>query len=158
MADFREAADRIIDTTSYTPHELRRVVEAHCRHENQLGITLVSFGYKYGVPPDADLVVDVRFLANPYFVSELRHLSGLEQQIADYIFRHSGADEFVQRYVSLLEYLIPCYQQEGKRYLTIGVGCTGGRHRAIAVVERISQELAERGIQTVTRHRDIGRA
>ncbi len=157
-ADFREAADRIIDTTSYTPHELRRVVEDYCRHQNELGITLVSFGYKYGVPPDADLLVDVRFLANPYFVNDLRSLSGLDQPVYDYIFQHSDAEEFVKKYLSLLEYLLPRYQQEGKRYLTIGIGCTGGRHRAIAVAERLSKELQGRGVSIALRHRDINRS
>jgi RNase adapter protein RapZ len=157
LSGLREAATRVIDTTSYTPHGLRQVVEEYCQHHNHLEITLVSFGYKYGVPHDADLVVDVRFLANPYFVRDLRPLTGLEKSVADYVFQSQDAEEFVHRYLHLLEYLIPKYQEEGKRYLTIGIGCTGGRHRSIALTMRIKSELEARGFSLTVRHRDINR-
>ena len=157
LADFREAATRIIDTTSFTPHELRRVVEDSCQHRNKLEVTLVSFGYKYGLPNDADLLVDVRFLANPYFVKELRRGTGLDQEVANYIFQYPEADEFVARYLSLIEYLVPKYQEEGKRYLTIGIGCTGGRHRSVAVTSRLKDGLQALGIHAIVRHRDVQR-
>jgi RNase adapter protein RapZ len=157
LSNVREAATRVIDTTSYTPHGLRQVVEEYCQHHNHLEITLVSFGYKYGLPHDADLVVDVRFLANPYFVRALRPLTGLEKSVADYVFQSQDAEEFVCRYLHLLEYLIPKYQEEGKHYLTIGIGCTGGRHRSIALTMRIKSELEARGFYLTVRHRDINR-
>lgn len=157
LGDFREAATRIIDTTGYSPHELRRVVEDYCKHQNRLEVTVMSFGYKYGIPHDADLVVDVRFLANPYFVKELRALTGMDKPVADYIFQIKLAEEFLTRYLDLLEFLIPRYREEGKSYLTVAVGCTGGRHRSVALSIRIQQELMRRDIKAKVRHRDIER-
>ena len=157
LAGFRETATKIIDTTNFSPHDLRRVVEDFCGHRNQLEVTVISFGYKYGIPQDADLLVDVRFLCNPHFVKELRPLTGVDQRVVDYVFSAELSEEFVQRYVSLLDFLIPNYREEGKTYLTVAVGCTGGRHRSVALANRIRQELVQRGIPAKARHRDIAR-
>jgi UPF0042 nucleotide-binding protein len=157
LSDFRGAANRIIDTSSFTPHDLRRVVEGFFRHETALEVIVHSFGFKYGVPYDADLMIDVRFLPNPHFVGHLREQTGFEQGVQDFVFQNLEAEEFLKRYLSLLEYLLPRYQKEGKRYLSIAVGCTGGRHRSVAIALRLADELRQLGHQVNVRHRDVQR-
>lgn len=155
LSDFRGVANRIIDTTSFSPHDLRRVVEGFFRHESKLEITVSSFGFKFGVPHDVDLLIDVRFLANPHFVPGMRESTGFDESVQNFIFKSPDAQEFFSRYLSLLEFLLPRYQQEGKRYLSIAVGCTGGRHRSVAIALRLASELEAKGYSVSTRHRDI---
>ncbi len=157
LADLRVAADRIIDTSNYSPHELRRRIEDDARHTNSLKLHILSFGFKYGVPHDIDLLIDVRFLPNPHFVEELRPLRGVDKKIQDYVFTGSDADEFLSKYMALLEFLIPKYQEEGKRYLTLAIGCTGGKHRSVALGERFSEILQSKKLDISLTHRDIER-
>jgi RNase adapter protein RapZ len=120
-------------------------------------VFLVSFGYKFGLPADADMVLDVRCLPNPFFVDELRPLSGLDAPVVGYLLESSETRGFLERSKILLDYLLPLYEKEGKSYFTLAVGCTGGRHRSVAVVERFGTELRDRGYRVQTRHRDIDR-
>ncbi len=117
----------------------------------------MSFGYKYGLPVDADHVVDCRFLPNPHWVPELRPFTGTSEEVAGYVFDQPGAKEFLERYADLLHLVAAGYRREGKRYVTIAVGCTGGKHRSVAVSERLAKVLAAEGIETVVVHRDMGR-
>lgn len=157
LADLRENASRIIDTSGFTPHDLRRAMEEIFGHERRLSVEIVSFGFKYGVPHDADLVVDVRFLPNPHFVDELSAKTGEEEDVQDYVFGTGEGREFLSRYSDLLCFLIPRYQLEGKRYLTVAVGCTGGRHRSVAVALALAERLKDLDLDLTLRHRDIGR-
>ena len=116
---------------------------------------MVSFGFKNGPPVDADLLFDVRFLANPYFVAEFKEHSGLKQSVAEYVLENPVAREFIDRLISLLIFLIPQYEKEGKAYLTIGIGCTGGRHRSVAVAERLTKILRRDGRSVSINHRDL---
>ena len=129
-----------IDTSELSPHQLRDFIRS--RYESSspnLRVSVVSFGYKYGILLDADLVFDVRFLKNPYFVPELSKLTGLDKAVSNYVFSDPDAEKFLDRTCELIDFLIPRYQQEGKRYLTIGIGCTGGQHRSVAIAEAIYQ-------------------
>ena len=157
LTPFRGAATRIVDTTSYSPHDLRRVVEALFLHETSLEVSVFSFGFKYGVPYDADLVIDVRFLPNPHFTPELRPKTGLDAEVRDFVLDSPEAAEFLSRYLELMTFLLPKYRHEGKRYLNVAIGCTGGKHRSVAIAERLSRDLLGLGFQVTTRHRDIGR-
>jgi UPF0042 nucleotide-binding protein len=120
-------------------------------------ITLLSFGFKYGMPTDADLVVDMRFLSNPFFVPELKALNGLTKEVRDFVLETVQARTFLKKYLNLLDYLIPLYTLEGKAYLTIAVGCTGGRHRSVAIAENIFEHLSQRGFEPGIIHRDLDR-
>jgi len=120
-------------------------------------IVVESFGFKFGLPTDADLVLDVRFLPNPHFVSELRPKSGKEISVREYVYKSGEAEELVSRYYSLLEFLIPKYLKEGKRYLTIALGCTGGKHRSVAIAEEMGNRLQAIGQKVTIRHRDLGK-
>ena len=157
LSEFRGAASRIIDTSSFSPHDLRRVVEGFFRHETALEVVLSSFGFKYGTPYDADLMMDVRFLPNPHFVPSLKPKTGFDQGVQKFVYESAETEEFLKKYLSLLEFLLPRYQQEGKRYLNIGIGCTGGRHRSVALALRIGEELERKGYKVAIRHRDIER-
>lgn len=117
----------------------------------------MSFGYKYGLPVDADLVVDCRFLPNPHWVPELRPFTGLNEEVSAYVFNQPGAKEFLNQYSELLQIIATGYRREGKRYVTIAVGCTGGKHRSVAMSEKLAARLASEGIETVLVHRDMGR-
>jgi RNase adapter protein RapZ len=160
LAHLREGADRILDTSGLTVHELRqRLVERYgtdTRGEG-LTVTLVSFGFKHSIPYDADLVFDVRFLPNPHFVDRLRALDGREPAVADYIFAQPETRELMERLRDLIRFLLPLYRREGKSYLTVAVGCTGGRHRSIAIVEALREDLERQGLTPLIRHRDLGR-
>ncbi len=159
LSGLRKDADRVIDTTHYNLHKLKSVIAGIVKKNTALDtmvINILSFGYKYGVPQGADLVVDVRFLQNPYFVNELKEFSGLNADISQYVLNNTPAQTFLEKYFSLIDYLVPQYKIEGKRYLTIAVGCTGGRHRSVAVAMRIVQHfeaLKEKNISVT--HRDI---
>lgn len=155
----REVADRILDTSALTVHELRAALRELVERPEAgtMTISLVSFGYKYGLPSDADLALDCRFLPNPFFVEELRHLIGTDPPVAEYVLKREETQAFLARVADLLEYTLPRYQREGKSYLTIAFGCTGGRHRSIVLVEEMRRRLAERGHRVLVRHRDAER-
>lgn len=160
MESLRGEADLILDTSTLTPHELRdRVREAFVktRPEEGLAVALVSFGYKFGVPRDADLVLDVRFLPNPHWIDELRPLPGTEPRVRKYVIGQHAYGEFMKRLRSLLEFVVPGYVSEGKSYLTIAVGCTGGRHRSVVVAEALEDWFAKREIPVTVEHRDLDR-
>jgi UPF0042 nucleotide-binding protein len=156
----RERATRIIDTTTTTVHELREVVTATvmgAQGGNRMTVALVSFGYKYGHPVGLDLILDVRFIPNPFFVSELRQLTGIDAPVHEYVMRYLESRRFVDEVARLLEFLIPLYQREGKSYLTIGLGCTGGRHRSPVLARELKERLAQMGLATQVRDHDIER-
>jgi RNase adapter protein RapZ len=152
----RELADVIIDTSEYSIHQVKALVMDRFRSHPRgaLNVNLVSFGYKHGVPLEADLVFDVRFLPNPYFVSGLRSLTGQDRRVIKYLRSVPETLEFVQRVKDFLQYLIPFYVREGKSYLTIAIGCTGGRHRSVFVVEELARLLKLRTASIRIRHRD----
>jgi UPF0042 nucleotide-binding protein len=160
LSDARERADVVIDTSDLTVWELRRritetLIEADARP--RLQVQFVSFGYKHGVPREADLLFDVRFLQNPHYVPGLRALTGLDAPVAEFVAAAPGMDEFRVRLEGLLDFLLPAYGEEGKTGLVIGIGCTGGRHRSVAIAEMLAARYAERGFDTTTAHRHIGR-
>jgi UPF0042 nucleotide-binding protein len=159
LSGLRMLADEIIDTSNLSIHQLRNMISDLFRSAGQrkMHIILTSFGYKYGVPADADLVIDVRFLPNPYFISELRDLSGNDAAVSDYVMNNETAGKFRDKFFDLVTFLTPLYEQEGKSYLTICVGCTGGRHRSIAVVNRLHAFLSEKNYPVRVIHRDLGK-
>jgi UPF0042 nucleotide-binding protein len=156
----RSRADVVIDTSDLSVHDLARQVRdvvAGEAGDRRIRITTVSFGFKYGLPLDADHVVDVRFLSNPYWVTELRHLNGKDEPVRDYVLGLPGAEEFVERYVAAIEPVLQGYLTEQKPYVTIAVGCTGGKHRSVAISEAIAARLRAGGQSVRTVHRDLGR-
>lgn len=158
LEGLKEFADKIIDTSVLTVHQLKDVVTQHaCRlvKTERMRISVLSFGYKYGVPLDADLMIDVRFIRNPFFVPELKTLDGRDERVAHFVLKQAETRGFLKRYLSLLEYLIPAYEMEGKSYLTIAVGCTGGRHRAVTVAEELFSWLKGLRKDVALTHRDI---
>jgi UPF0042 nucleotide-binding protein len=159
LADIRERADNVIDTSELNVHDLAREVRSTVAGdaEDVLRINVVSFGFKYGIPLDADHVVDMRFLANPYWITELRHLTGRDAPVRDYVLGLPGAVTFIERYVDALEPVLAGYLNEEKRYVTIAVGCTGGKHRSVAVSEAIASRLRERGHLVAVSARDLGK-
>jgi len=159
LAPVRRRADVVLDTSDLAPQELARAVRALARgtDEDAMRISIVSFGFKYGVPLDADHVVDVRFLSNPYWVSELRHLSGRDQPVRDYVLGLPGALTFVDRYVAALEPAIDGYLREDKHYVTIAVGCTGGKHRSVAIADALATRLRQKGQRVTVTARDLGK-
>jgi RNase adapter protein RapZ len=160
LGSVRESADIVIDTTDLNVHDLRRrVMELFdaTAGRDSTQITVMSFGYKHGVPPDVDLVLDCRFLPNPHWVEELRPMTGLDPEIQSYVASFDLSDEFMDRIEGLLDLLLPAYNDEGKSVLTIAFGCTGGRHRSVAMAERLAQWFRERGAEPRLRHRDVGK-
>jgi len=160
LAEMRERADRVIDTSALTVHELREVITTAvlgAASAAAMTIALVSFGYKYGIPVGMDLVLDVRFLPNPFFVPELRPLDGMDERVHAYVMDQPEARRFVDEIVRLLGFLLPLYRREGKSYLTIGLGCTGGRHRSPTLATELAQRLAREGVAVQVRHNDIAR-
>jgi RNase adapter protein RapZ len=155
----RDRADVTIDTSDLSVHDLARTVRDIVAGETakDLRITVVSFGFKYGIPLDADHVADARFLSNPYWVTELRHLTGKDAPVRDYVLGLPGATDFVERYLDTLEPILPGYVQEQKPYVTIAIGCTGGKHRSVALTEALAAGLRSRGHSAITVHRDLGR-
>ncbi len=160
MAPIRRIADVIIDTTKFTVHDLRQVILDRFQNPGSrpLLVSVVSFGFRYGIPADADLVFDVRFLPNPHFVPRLRPFSGKDARVARYIRSFPQTSEFLRRIESLLAYLIPHYIREGKSYLTVAIGCTGGRHRSVALAEVIRRSLRKRGYAAKVVHRDLDKS
>lgn len=159
LAGLRGMADDVIDTTNLSVHDLSRRIRELVASESDLAlrVTVMSFGFKYGIPVDADHVLDVRFIPNPYWVTELRHLTGKDAPVAEYVFRQEGAADFVDGYADLLAPALPHYVDELKPNVTIAVGCTGGKHRSVASAERIGARLRARGLGVVVQHRDLGR-
>ena len=157
----RDLADEIVDTSDMTVHELRQFFMSLSRDRSRarLVITLLSFGYKHGVPVDADLVFDVRCLPNPHFVPALKRRTGRDRAVAQFLERDASARAFMDRLQDYVRYVVPFYIAEGKSYLTIAIGCTGGRHRSVMIAERLRKALADVGVARVrVRHRDIGHA
>ncbi|WP_232796956.1 RNase adapter RapZ [Blastococcus atacamensis] len=153
-------ADLWVDTSDLNVHQLRATLENAFAREGRtppLTATVMSFGFKYGLPLDADLVVDARFLPNPHWIPELRAHTGRDPDVRDYVLGQPGADEFLDRYIEVLRLLVPGYRREGKRYLTLAVGCTGGKHRSVAIAEEFARRLSAEGVAAVARHRDLGR-
>ncbi|MGN6252724.1 MAG: RNase adapter RapZ [Marmoricola sp.] len=159
LSPLRGDAQLVIDTTSLSPTELRsRIAEAFGNPASvALQITVLSFGFKYGVPVDADLMADMRFLPNPHWVPELRPQTGKDVAVASYVLDQDGAVEFLDRYVPVVETVGAGYVREGKRFMTVAIGCTGGKHRSVAMVEEIARRLREGGVPARTAHRDLGR-
>ncbi|HUL34565.1 MAG TPA: RNase adapter RapZ [Candidatus Eisenbacteria bacterium] len=157
MEPIRKLADVVIDTTQFNVHELRHFVNERFKTESKrpLLISLVSFGYKFGVPTDADLMFDVRFLPNPHFVPKLRQYTGRDIKVRRYIESFPQTGEFLRRMQGLLTYLIPHYIAEGKSYLTIAFGCTGGKHRSVMMAEWLKKALEKKGFSTRVMHRDM---
>jgi RNase adapter protein RapZ len=161
LAGLKGLADRIIDTTAFTVHqlrdELRRILADATGGEAAMRVLLMSFGYKYGVPTDTDIVLDVRFLPNPFFVEELRALDGTDPAVARYVLDRDETQEFLALTTALLDFSLPLYVREGKRYLTVGLGCTGGRHRSVALVHELERRLIGHGYPVRVQHRDVSR-
>jgi UPF0042 nucleotide-binding protein len=152
----------VLDTTNRSVHELRDEIESAFTGDgvggrSDLRATVLSFGYKYGLPVDADLVVDVRFLPNPYWIPELRHLTGQDDEVRDYVMGQSGASDFIDLYTQVLQIIGAGYSRESKRYLTLAVGCTGGKHRSVVMSQQLADRLVAMGIQARVVHRDLGR-
>ena len=160
MRSLKEDADLIIDTSGMSPHDLRdrvREIFAKSPAEGALQVSMVSFGYKHGLPRDADLVFDVRFLPNPYWVEPLRPLPGTDTKVRSYVRSQAGYEEFMRKLRSLLDQVVPGYVTEGKSYLTIAVGCTGGKHRSAVVAEELGEYFRKRGYPVAVEHRDLER-
>ena len=157
LREIRGDADIVLDTASLNVHELRARMQGYFAGESVTGLRLniISFGYKYGLPVDADLVADCRFLPNPHWVPELQALSGLDAPVRDYVLAQKGAPEFLSAYLAVLEVSLAGFEREGKRYVTLAIGCTGGKHRSVAMAEQLAARLAGRDV-TVS-HRDLGR-
>nr|WP_229661732.1 RNase adapter RapZ [Phycicoccus endophyticus] len=159
LRDLRADADVVIDTSGLNVHQLARKLDpiAGASHGPSLRLAVMSFGFKYGVPLDADFVFDMRFLPNPFWVPELRSLTGVDEPVASYVMEQEGAGTFVERVVALMEPVTAGYRREGRRYATIAVGCTGGKHRSVAVAEALSRRLADETVASFVVHRDLGR-
>ena len=158
LLPIRALADVVIDTSDHTVHSLRSWLRARFAPENaevQTELTVLSFGFKYGVPLDADLVLDVRFLPNPHFVPELKEMTGNDQPVVDYLNKSDEVRETIVRFNDLLDYLVPLYQREGKSYVTVAVGCTGGKHRSVATANALGKHLNRRGFHARVMHRDV---
>lgn len=147
LNDLRELADQVIDTTTLTVHDLKRQVQARFAADTSTSpaISVMSFGYRYGVPPQADLVFDVRFLPNPYFVPELRGMNGRNPQVAAYVLERPDTQALIEKVVEFCRFLFPRYQREGKAYLTVALGCTGGKHRSVAIAHELGKRLQNDG-------------
>jgi len=160
LAEMRERANRVIDTTTLTIHELREVVTAAvlgASAGSRMSVSIVSFGYKYGLPVGMDVVLDVRFIPNPFFVPELRPLTGNDPRVREYVMDQPESQRFIDEVGRLLDFLIPLYQREGKSYLTVGLGCTGGRHRSPVLARELMKRLETAGVASTLRDNDIAR-
>lgn len=161
MHPIKQTAHHNIDTSNYNVHELKSKILSliHSKVESYslTRINIVSFGFKYGIPNDADLVMDMRFLANPYFVPELKTLDGESQAVKQFVLSNRETKSFLEKYLNLLDYLIPLYKRENKAYLTFAIGCTGGRHRSVAIARNIFEHLNKKGLKPGLIHRDIDR-
>jgi UPF0042 nucleotide-binding protein len=157
LADLRSMATMVIDTSMYNVHQLQGAIRDLFGQRppgRRMSLTFLSFGYSRGIPQEADLVIDARFLPNPYFVEELKELPGTDGRIRDYLFGFEETHDFVKRFQGLLEYLLPLYEREGKAYLTVAIGCTGGKHRSVTIAQKMGSIFAER-FPVRLRHRDM---
>ena len=161
MADIRSLADHIIDTSEHTVHTLRRLLVERFSPNTEgtpMRVQVLSFGHKYGSPPDMELLFDVRHLPNPFFVPDLRDLSGHDKRVVQYLKTKPEVAETLRRFGDLLDYLLPLYKREGKSYVTVGVGCTGGRHRSVMVANALARRLRRAGFEAQAIHRDVRKA
>jgi UPF0042 nucleotide-binding protein len=160
LSSLRNMADKVIDTSPYNVHQLKDVTQRYflsSSAEKRLVINLTSFGYRYGLPPDADIVIDVRFLPNPYFVENLKHLDGNDQKVEEFVMGWEESRTFLGELFKLFEFLMPLYEKEGKAYLNIALGCTGGKHRSVVMLNRFGTFLSEKSYIVNLNHRDIHR-
>jgi UPF0042 nucleotide-binding protein len=160
LAEIRDLADIVIDTSEHTVHTLRDVIKERFSEKStahEMNVTISSFGFKHGLPRGLDMLFDVRFMPNPHFVPELRPFTGRDPAVSKFLQSHHEVEETINRFVDLLSYLLPKFQREGKSYLNVGVGCTGGRHRSVMVAEALKERLGELGFKTNVVHRDIAK-
>ena len=158
LESIRALADKVIDTSDFNVHQLKREMEQQfCEAPSvrRMTLFLTSFGYKFGIPHDTDIILDARFLPNPYFVAELRYKSGLEKEVEDYVIGNAETRAFLDRLYALLEFTLPLYEREGKSSLTLALGCTGGRHRSVALVEELQKRFGGGSLRIHVKHRDI---
>jgi UPF0042 nucleotide-binding protein len=157
LADLKALADEVLDTTTLNVHELKRLVtrRSGSGEATKLGVTVVSFGFRFGIPTHADLVLDVRFLPNPFFIPELKPHPGTDARVAEFVLSQTDAKAFLERLSDLLQFLIPRYRAEGKSYLTIAIGCTGGKHRSVALAAALADRLSSGGQPIRLWHRDV---
>jgi RNase adapter protein RapZ len=158
LEGIRALADKVIDTSDFSVHQLKREMEQQfCQAQGarRLAVFLTSFGYKFGIPHDTDMILDVRFLPNPYFVNGLRAKSGLDPEVEDYVLKQKETDAFLDRLYGLMEFTLPLFEREGKSSLTLALGCTGGRHRSVVLVEELSKRLGGGQFRIHVKHRDI---
>lgn len=156
LEELKGRASKIIDTSELTPRQLKEeIVELFGGERQQLTVTVVSFGYKYGIPLDADLVIDVRFLPNPYYVPDLRPFTGHDRCVADFVLDSPVTCEFISKFIDLLRFLIPHYLKEGKSHLVIAIGCTGGQHRSVTLANKIGELLQSESLKVIVKHRDV---
>lgn len=161
LSQIRGKADKIIDTTTLSPQELKEKITslyAPDSAEENILITLVAFGFKYGIPLDADLVFDVRFLPNPHYVEHLRPLTGNEEEVKEYVWKWTVTHKFFQKLLDLIQFLVPCYIKEGKPQLVIAIGCTGGKHRSVSIANELEKILKGKNYRVITEYRDITKA
>jgi UPF0042 nucleotide-binding protein len=161
LQGIRDLATRVIDTTDFNVHQLKDEIQRYAQEgviPRQMNVTLLSFGYSFGIPYESDLLLDVRFLPNPYFVETLKRLNGGDPRVAEYVLQWDEAKEFLRRVQEFIQFLLPLYEREGKTQLTIAVGCTGGRHRSMVIVNRLAENLRDsvmsRNVLLYVRHRD----
>ena len=159
LSDLRADADIVVDTSNLNVHELRRSIEASFGDDDHVALraTVMSFGFKYGIPVDADLVADLRFLPNPYWDPKLKDLTGLDAAVNDYVVASDQAQDFLTKYAELINLVEDGYLREGKRFVTIAMGCTGGKHRSVAMAENLTARLVKSGVEVRVVHRDLGR-
>ncbi len=160
LCELKDIADNIIDTSLYNIHQLKDLLQQYYLDplkRDKITINLISFGYRYGLPSDADMALDVRFLPNPYFFKDLKKYNGNDRRVKEYVLKWDDTLHFLDKIYSLLSFLIPRYEKEGKTYLTIAVGCTGGRHRSVVILNKISEYLSEKGYTININHRDMER-
>jgi UPF0042 nucleotide-binding protein len=161
LSALRAMADKIVDTSSFNVHQLKDVIQRHfmtSTTEKRLVINLMSFGFRYGLPPEADIVLDVRFLPNPYFIEELKHLNGQDEKIQEYVMGWEESQTFLRKMLDMMEFLIPLYEKEGKSNLNVALGCTGGKHRSVVMTTRLARYFSGEDYLVNVAHRDIHRA
>jgi UPF0042 nucleotide-binding protein len=158
LKGLRQMAHRIINTTSYNPHQLRKLILAEYTDlspDRRMALHLTSFAYKNGIPPEADLVIDVRFLPNPHFIDELRPFTGNEPRVREFVLKHEETRKFITHLFDFVDFLLPLYQKEGKTHLSIAIGCTGGQHRSVVIANYLGEHLAQKKFSFSLTHRDL---
>ena len=161
LAECKQMADYVLDTSTERPQDMREKLRSLFTDQSAqegLGVSVYSFGFKHGAPTDADIVIDVRFLPNPFYERELRDKTGMDEEVKDYVLGKDETKEFLKRWFSLLDFVMPGYVKEGKQYLSIAVGCTGGQHRSVVLATATGQHLSQEGYRVTTTHRDLARA